>query len=101
MCAPVARAATVRLVAAARPCCCQAVRQQQQNSGEASPDRRQALLLGSALTAGLLAGARDAVVEIKALLAGAAGRSHADQQRADATAAAPAKITMVLRTPSN
>jgi enoyl-CoA hydratase/carnithine racemase len=35
------------------------------------------------LTAGLLAGARDAVVEIKALLAGAGGRSHADQQRAE------------------
>lgn len=35
------------------------------------------------LTAGLLSGARDAVVEIKALLAGAAGRSHADQQRAE------------------
>jgi enoyl-CoA hydratase/carnithine racemase len=35
------------------------------------------------LTAGLLANNRDAVVEIKALLAGAAGRSHADQQRAE------------------
>ncbi|MEV0943868.1 enoyl-CoA hydratase/isomerase family protein [Micromonospora wenchangensis] len=35
------------------------------------------------LTAGLLAGNRDAVVEIKALLAGAAGRSHAEQQRAE------------------
>lgn len=35
------------------------------------------------LTAGLLAGARDAVVEIKALIAGASGRSHADQQRAE------------------
>ncbi len=35
------------------------------------------------LTAGLLANNRDAVVEIKALLAGAAGRSHAEQQRAE------------------
>ncbi|MEV4847405.1 enoyl-CoA hydratase/isomerase family protein [Micromonospora matsumotoense] len=35
------------------------------------------------LTAGLLAGNRDAVVEIKALLAGAAGRSHPEQQRAE------------------
>jgi len=35
------------------------------------------------LTAAILAGNRDAVVEIKALLAGAAGRSPADQQRAE------------------
>jgi enoyl-CoA hydratase/carnithine racemase len=35
------------------------------------------------LAAGLLAHPRDAVVEIKALLAGAAGRSHAEQQRAE------------------
>ncbi|TCB98082.1 enoyl-CoA hydratase/isomerase family protein [Micromonospora zingiberis] len=35
------------------------------------------------LAAGLLANNRDAVVEIKALLAGAAGRSHAEQQRAE------------------
>ncbi|MEH1013300.1 enoyl-CoA hydratase/isomerase family protein [Micromonospora sp. CPCC 206060] len=35
------------------------------------------------LVAALLAGPRDAVVEIKALLAGAAGRSHAEQQRAE------------------
>lgn len=35
------------------------------------------------LTAAILAGDRDAVVEIKALLAGAAGRSPADQQRAE------------------
>jgi hypothetical protein len=35
------------------------------------------------LTAGLLAHHRDAVVEIKALLAGAAGRTHAEQQRAE------------------
>ncbi|MEV6693057.1 enoyl-CoA hydratase/isomerase family protein [Micromonospora sp. NPDC051196] len=35
------------------------------------------------LAAGLLANARNAVVEIKALLAGAAGRSHAEQQRAE------------------
>lgn len=35
------------------------------------------------LTAALLAGQRDAVVEIKALLAGAARRSPADQQRAE------------------
>ncbi|MFG3704491.1 enoyl-CoA hydratase/isomerase family protein [Micromonospora sp. NPDC047670] len=35
------------------------------------------------LTAGLLANNRDAVVEIKALLAGAAGRSAAEQQRAE------------------
>ncbi|MGC4805959.1 enoyl-CoA hydratase/isomerase family protein [Micromonospora sp. DT233] len=35
------------------------------------------------LTAGLLANDRDAVVEIKALLAGAGDRSHADQQRAE------------------
>ncbi|WP_319462199.1 enoyl-CoA hydratase/isomerase family protein [Micromonospora sp. RTP1Z1] len=35
------------------------------------------------LTAGLLAGNRDAVVEIKALLAGAGGRTHAEQQRAE------------------
>ncbi|MFG1777492.1 enoyl-CoA hydratase/isomerase family protein [Micromonospora sp. NPDC049048] len=35
------------------------------------------------LTAGLLANNRDAVVEIKALLAGATGRSAADQQRAE------------------
>ncbi|SDZ11015.1 Enoyl-CoA hydratase/carnithine racemase [Micromonospora pattaloongensis] len=35
------------------------------------------------LTAALLAGNRDAVIEIKALLAGASGRSHADQQRAE------------------
>jgi len=35
------------------------------------------------LTAAVLAGNRDAVVEIKALLAGAAGRSPADQQRAE------------------
>jgi enoyl-CoA hydratase/carnithine racemase len=35
------------------------------------------------LTAAVLAGNRNAVVEIKALLAGAAGRSPADQQRAE------------------
>jgi enoyl-CoA hydratase/carnithine racemase len=35
------------------------------------------------LAAAVLAGNRDAVVEIKALLAGAAGRSPADQQRAE------------------
>lgn len=35
------------------------------------------------LTAAILAGDRDAVVEIKALLAGAAGRSPAEQQRAE------------------
>jgi hypothetical protein len=35
------------------------------------------------LTAGLLANNRDAIVEIKALLAGAAGRTHAEQQRAE------------------
>jgi enoyl-CoA hydratase/carnithine racemase len=35
------------------------------------------------LTAAILAGNRDAVIEIKALLAGAGGRSHADQQRAE------------------
>ncbi|WP_213455901.1 enoyl-CoA hydratase/isomerase family protein [Rhizomonospora bruguierae] len=35
------------------------------------------------LVAALLAGARDAVVEIKALLAGAAGRSYAEQDRAE------------------
>lgn len=35
------------------------------------------------LTAGLLANNRDAVVEIKALLAGAAGRSAVEQQRAE------------------
>nr|WP_205807668.1 enoyl-CoA hydratase/isomerase family protein [Micromonospora sp. HNM0581] len=35
------------------------------------------------LTAGLLAHHRDAVIEIKALLAGAAGRTHAAQQRAE------------------
>ncbi|MEV0397070.1 enoyl-CoA hydratase/isomerase family protein [Polymorphospora rubra] len=35
------------------------------------------------LTAAILAGNRDAVVEIKALLAGAGGRSPADQQRAE------------------
>ena len=35
------------------------------------------------LTAAILAGNRDAVVEIKALLAGAAGRSPAEQQRAE------------------
>ncbi|WP_341716744.1 enoyl-CoA hydratase/isomerase family protein [Micromonospora sp. FIMYZ51] len=35
------------------------------------------------LVAGLLANNRDAVVEIKALLAGAAGRTHAEQQRAE------------------
>ncbi|MBO4205962.1 enoyl-CoA hydratase/isomerase family protein [Micromonospora echinofusca] len=35
------------------------------------------------LTAALLAGPRDAVVEIKALLAGATGRTHAEQQRAE------------------
>ncbi len=35
------------------------------------------------LTAALLAGSRDAVIEIKALLAGAARRSPADQQRAE------------------
>jgi enoyl-CoA hydratase/carnithine racemase len=35
------------------------------------------------LTAGLLAHSRDAAVEIKALLAGALDRSHADQQRAE------------------
>ncbi|RIV36866.1 enoyl-CoA hydratase/isomerase family protein [Micromonospora radicis] len=35
------------------------------------------------LAAGLLANDRNAVVEIKALLAGAAGRSHAEQQRAE------------------
>jgi enoyl-CoA hydratase/carnithine racemase len=38
------------------------------------------------LTAGLLAGNRDAVVEIKALLAGAACRSAVDQQRAERAA---------------
>ncbi len=37
----------------------------------------------AALTAQLLAARRDAVVEIKALLAGAAGRTFADQQRAE------------------
>ncbi|MFE9206907.1 enoyl-CoA hydratase/isomerase family protein [Micromonospora sp. NPDC007230] len=35
------------------------------------------------LAAGLLANNRDAIVEIKALLAGAVGRSHAEQQRAE------------------
>jgi enoyl-CoA hydratase/carnithine racemase len=35
------------------------------------------------LTAAVLAGNRDAVIEIKALLAGASGRSPADQQRAE------------------
>ncbi|MFG3691320.1 enoyl-CoA hydratase/isomerase family protein [Micromonospora sp. NPDC047740] len=35
------------------------------------------------LAAGLLANNRDAIVEIKALLAGAAERSHAEQQRAE------------------
>jgi enoyl-CoA hydratase/carnithine racemase len=35
------------------------------------------------LTAAVLAGERAAVAEIKALLAGAAGRSHAEQQRAE------------------
>lgn len=35
------------------------------------------------LTAALLANDRDAVIEIKALLAGAAGRTHAAQQRAE------------------
>ncbi|WP_229400048.1 enoyl-CoA hydratase/isomerase family protein [Micromonospora okii] len=35
------------------------------------------------LAAGLLAHPRDAVVEIKALLAGAGGRSHTEQQRAE------------------
>ena len=35
------------------------------------------------LTAAILAGDRDAVIEIKALLAAAAGRSAADQQRAE------------------
>ncbi|MEU5553346.1 enoyl-CoA hydratase/isomerase family protein [Micromonospora sp. NPDC047793] len=35
------------------------------------------------LTAGLVAHQRDAVVEIKALLAGASGRTHAEQQRAE------------------
>ncbi|GIG92959.1 enoyl-CoA hydratase/isomerase family protein [Plantactinospora endophytica] len=35
------------------------------------------------LTAAILSGSRDAVVEIKALLAGAAGRSPAEQQRAE------------------
>jgi enoyl-CoA hydratase/carnithine racemase len=35
------------------------------------------------LTAAILAGNRDAVIEIKALLAGAAGRSPTDQQRAE------------------
>jgi len=37
----------------------------------------------SDLTSAILAGNRDAVVEIKALLAGAAGRSPAEQQRAE------------------
>ncbi|WP_431946943.1 enoyl-CoA hydratase/isomerase family protein [Micromonospora marina] len=35
------------------------------------------------LSAGLLANNRDAIIEIKALLAGAADRSHAEQQRAE------------------
>lgn len=35
------------------------------------------------LTAAVLAGHRDAVIEIKALLAGAAARSYADQERAE------------------
>ncbi|WP_433282105.1 enoyl-CoA hydratase/isomerase family protein [Micromonospora sp. CA-244673] len=35
------------------------------------------------LTAGLLANNRDAIVEVKALLAGAGGRTHAEQQRAE------------------
>lgn len=35
------------------------------------------------LTAAVLAGDRDAVIEIKALLAGAAGRSYQDQERAE------------------
>jgi len=37
----------------------------------------------SDLTAGLLANDREAVVEIKALLAGASGRTHAEQERAE------------------
>lgn len=37
----------------------------------------------SDLTAALLAGNRDAVVEIKALIAGASGRSYADQERSE------------------
>lgn len=37
----------------------------------------------SDLVAALLAGDRDAIIEIKALLAGAGGRSHVDQQRAE------------------
>jgi enoyl-CoA hydratase/carnithine racemase len=35
------------------------------------------------LTAAVLAGPRDAVIEIKALLAGAAGRSYAEQEAAE------------------